>query len=169
MSKYTCSTICKPPLAISFLSLLLWWEECLFFSGNSCTFMLAYYHTHKPLRSCFCYTASKMVKLHSTVTITLSADIEIFWKLACKTDALNYKHQRTISLWYAIHGWLHHSSIWWLSLCQSIAALYKIWTSRGTCTFLSSEASEELNHGTTSSHSALQYQSKPMSLPLPQP
>lgn len=68
------------------------------FSGNSCTFMLMYYHTHIPLSSCFCYGASKMVQLHSTATITLSAHREIFWKLAFKTDALHYKHQRMISL-----------------------------------------------------------------------
>lgn len=28
-----------------------------------------------------------------------------------------------ISLWCAIHGWLHHSSIWWLYLNQYIATL----------------------------------------------
>lgn len=141
------------------------------FSGKSCTFMLMYYHIHIPLSSCFCYTASKMVKLHSTVTIPLSADREILWKLACKTDALHYKHQRMITL--ICSSWMASSQPHLVAFlepmhCSTTYHPSKIWISTGTCMFPSSEANEELNTDTTS-HSAWQDQSKPVSLPLPQP
>lgn len=57
-----------------------------------------------------------------------------------------------ICLWYAVHGWLHHSLIWWVYLNQYIATQYiipfKVWISTGTCTLPSFEGGEVLNQWT---------------------